>query len=553
MLNKCDNRQSAPSASPSRQSSTSYKIYMTFHPFGDRALLINFSQRIDNQINQQVIHLAQAIEKANIEGVQYTIPAYCSLTIGYDPRIISDVLLKNRISNIEILDVSTSSPRLIRIPVCYEPPYALDMEEVSQQTGLTIAEIIKHHSETTYRVFMLGFLPGFSYLGTLPNALRVTRKANPRLQVPKNSVAIAGLQTGIYPSAAPGGWQIIGRTPVNVFAGKNDDPFMLQAGDEVQFYPIPSADFQSMSIAPYFPLSSSSTKSLCSITKSGLLTTIQDHGRSGYASFGVPVGGAMDQNAMDIANKLVDNEPNTPVLEMTIMGAKIVFSAATQIAITGANLSPKVNGLGVNLYETIDIENGDILDFGRCQNGCRAYLAIRGKWHVEKWLNSASAASTNVKALTPQSIIKKDSKLIINPLNKISKKKYPLEKRVDYNSPFTIRVSPAPEFEEFSRYSIADFFSKRHQITPDSNRMGYRLASSLIDFKPQKELISSGVVPGTIQITNSGQPIILMRDAQTTGGYYRFLNVISEDLNTLAQAKPGDEIQFVWSNEKIEQ
>lgn len=521
---------------------------MTFHKLGACALLINFPQYIDNQINTQVICLAQAIEKANITGINYLIPAYCSLTIGYQSNEISFEVLKKIISNIDIKEQENTTPHLVKIPVCYEPPYALDLTEVSQQTGLSTKQIIDLHTSTTYRVFMLGFLPGFPYLGTLSESLKVSRKANPRTHVPKNSVAIAGLQTGIYPNEAPGGWQIIGQTPINVFDGKKVAPFLLRPGDQVQFYPVSSTNMQAINEDRVINKKRlSEVQDLYSITiiKSGLQTTIQDHGRSGYQSFGVPVGGAMDQEAMDIANELVDNKIGTPVLEMTIIGAKIAFSSPTQIAITGANLSPKINKQTVNLYETINVEKGDILSFGRCQKGCRTYLAIRGEWQVQQWLNSCSTASTNAEDLTPDSVIKNDSKLIINKLISISKKVYPIQQRPDYSIPLHIRVLSGPEFEQFSRRTIADFFGRLHQITPNSNRMGYRLKEPLIEFEQQQELISSGVVPGTIQVTNSGYPIILMRDAQTTGGYYRFLNVIEADLNVLAQAKPGDEVRFV--------
>lgn len=286
--------------------------------------------------------------------------------------------------------------------------------------------------------------------------------------------------------------------------------------------------------------------------KTGMSTTIQDRGRFGYQAMGIPVAGAMDQEAMQIANWLVGNDLNNPVLEMTLLGAKMEFSTSVQIALTGANLSPLINNQAVNLYETLTVNEGDILSFGRCQNGCRSYLAIRGQWQIKSWLGSYSASSTNSLSLTPDSIIQKGKFLSIKPLLPISKKIIPLEKRPIYNTPLKIRVLPAPEFSEFSNLTIGYFFSQKYKITPDSNRMGYRLSGSLINFQPKREIISSGIIPGTIQITNSGQPIILMRDAQTTGGYYRLANVLSADLDALAQAKPEDEVQFsLVSLEKI--
>lgn len=278
--------------------------------------------------------------------------------------------------------------------------------------------------------------------------------------------------------------------------------------------------------------------------KAGMLSTIQDQGRYGYQAMGIPVGGAMDQKAMQTANWLVDNAINNPVIEMTLLGAKMEFSTSTQIALTGANLSPLINGHKVAMYETLSLHKGDILSFGRYQNGCRCYLAIRGHWQIQSWLGSYSAITNNFN-LSPDSVIQKDKILSITPLVSIPKRIIPLEKRPVYDTSLEISVLPAPEFSKFSNLTVGYFFSKTYKITSDSNRMGYRLNNPLVNFHPKHEIISSGIVPGTIQITSSGQAIILMRDAQTTGGYYRLVNVVSTDLDVLGQAKPGDKIRFI--------
>jgi len=278
--------------------------------------------------------------------------------------------------------------------------------------------------------------------------------------------------------------------------------------------------------------------------KAGLLTTIQDKGRIGYQEFGVPVSGAMDQGAAQLANWLVNNPPSAPVLEITLLGPTIEIEGSAQIAITGADLSPKLNRQAIPMYETLTINQKAILSFGRINSGCRAYLAIGGNWMVKKWLGSASAATSAPKDLTPNSIIEKNSNLQIqHPTSFIPKRIHKPTTQLMDTETLRISVLPGPEFEAFSNYNIGHFFSQGYQISNDSNRMGYRLIGKALDFRPSKEVISSGIVPGTIQISNSGQPIILMRDAQTTGGYYRIANVLNAGLNQLAQAKPGT---FVW-------
>jgi len=277
--------------------------------------------------------------------------------------------------------------------------------------------------------------------------------------------------------------------------------------------------------------------------KTGLHTSVQDEGRPGHQQAGVPLGGALDRQAAKTANWLVGNPASMPLLEMTLIGPKIEFSGPCQIAICGANLSPMLNGQPIPLYQTLSVRAGSLLSFGRVLGGCRSYLAIGGQWQLRRWLGSASAASPNGKTLTPDSLFSPGSSLNIQPGTTITPRVF--QEPPAYQSPFQIRVLPGPEFEYFSNYFIAHFFSRRHRIHADSNRMGYRLSYQMEQFSSPLELISSAVLPGTIQITHTGQPIILMADAQTTGGYCRLANVIAEDMDLLAQAKPGDEVAFV--------
>ena len=194
-------------------------------PYGDQALLINFEQKIDPAINATVIDLQQWIEAAKIEGIQFMIPAYCSLTIGFDQKVIDQKVLITVIRQLAFEAVNTNktvesskkSNRLLRIPVCYETEYGLDLLELSEEKGISIEEIIALHTGQIYQVYMLGFLPGFVFMGKIPETLQCSRKITPRLQVPASSVGIAGFQTGIYPTNSPGGWQILGQTPLKIF------------------------------------------------------------------------------------------------------------------------------------------------------------------------------------------------------------------------------------------------------------------------------------------------------------------------------------------------
>lgn len=221
---------------------------MKIQPFGDRALLISFEKKIDAAINQEVINLYQILKES--QKFTFLTPAYCSLTVGIDRTqfTISEATeLVRSLSTTKIAKNKTAQ-KTITIPVCYDDSFALDIKEVSELSGLTKEKIIELHTATEFRVFMLGFVAGFAYLGSLPNEMAVPRKKTPRKSVPKGAVGLAGHQTGIYPVSAPGGWQIIGQTPLNMFDTEMDQPNLLHPGDLVKFRPISMDEFKLISI-----------------------------------------------------------------------------------------------------------------------------------------------------------------------------------------------------------------------------------------------------------------------------------------------------------------
>ena len=206
------------------------------------------SKRLKNQINAQVISLYHQLKGK--EAITSLIPAYCSLTVCFNRNKTSFESLSSQIEVLQktpLIEPGLNTSRIIEIPVCYEPAYASDMEEVEEKTNLSQQEIIALHCQITYKVYMLGFVAGFAYLGSLPQQLYCPRKAEPRKEVLAGSVGLAGLQTGIYPVNAPGGWQIIGRTPIPTFNPKAEQPTLLKAGDKVKFKAISISEFEAIS------------------------------------------------------------------------------------------------------------------------------------------------------------------------------------------------------------------------------------------------------------------------------------------------------------------
>lgn len=267
--------------------------------------------------------------------------------------------------------------------------------------------------------------------------------------------------------------------------------------------------------------------------KTGLLTLVVDNTSVGYQKYGVPVGGPMDAKSAGLANWLVGNTPNTSLFEINIGGPQIRFETDCQIAITGADISPTINGIGAAMYETRTLKRGEALKFGKLNEGCRAYLAISGSWNVSDWMNTDSPKSSQT--------LKNLSSIEIKPTGKLSPYRK-VEKPKLSESPVIIRAIQGPEFELLPEYVSKILLNSTFELLSASNRMGYRLSPNLP--KIGTSIISSAVVPGTLQITQEGYPILLMQDAPATGGYVRALNVISEDMPNLGQLKAGDSFKF---------
>jgi len=206
-------------------------------PLGDSSLLVQLGDEIDLAVNQRVHALASLIEASSINGIIETVPAYASLLIHYDPLILSFAQLKNHLrAKINLVEeASNRKRRFIEVPVHYGGNYGIDLESVASHLHLKVEDVIRIHSERTYTIFMMGFTPGFPYMGKLDNAIIMPRLETPRTRVPAGTVAIAGSQTGIYSIDSPGGWQLIGWTSLSLFDPKADTPFLFSPGDEVKF------------------------------------------------------------------------------------------------------------------------------------------------------------------------------------------------------------------------------------------------------------------------------------------------------------------------------
>lgn len=212
---------------------------------GDSSILIEFGQEISPEINRRITATVQLLKEQHIEGVVDIIPAFCSLLINYDPRVIGYDELKARMMSLVKVEAKAADgkKKVFEIPVCYGGEYGPDLQNIAEHAGLSTEEVIRIHSSKDYLIYMLGFLPGFTYLGGLDERIHTPRLANPRVKISAGSVGIGGSQTGIYPLDSPGGWQLMGMTPVKTYDPLREVPILVEAGDYIRFVPVDEEEY----------------------------------------------------------------------------------------------------------------------------------------------------------------------------------------------------------------------------------------------------------------------------------------------------------------------
>ncbi len=565
-------------------------------PCGDSALTIECAQEISIAAYHKVQSLRRLLDSQALTGVCEIVPAFTTLTLVFDIVKLSALtatspsqfVLEQLQSLLQKYDAEYSSESIPNatqstelsvertIPVCYETQYAPDLQELASSLHLSVEEVIRLHTESEYHVAMLGFTPGFPYLLGLNTLLAAPRKQTPRLHVPTGAVGIAGAQTGIYPLASPGGWNIIGQTPLRLFSPESSSPTLFKTGDKVRFYAVSASEFERLAPTATVSTMYEPSNPTARVLHTGLLATVQDVGRFGWREYGVPQSGAADLDSLVLANMLVGNDRNDAALEILPGGFTISFERDTLIALTGASMSAEatLNGITKPLpsYRPVLIRSGATLRMKNPQSGIRSYLAFAGGIDTPLSLGSRSTYERarlggmagralqkgdviGCKPNTPQNeavmrfFNPEESAKSVVKAQPFLAARWSLRSDIvsGKHSSVTLRIIRGAEYDNLTDASKEALFGQRLCILPNSDRMGLRLRTEHeqgFTVNTSRQLISRAVMPGTVQLPPDGQPIVLLADSQTTGGYPVIAHVISVDVPRAAQVRANDHIIF---------
>ena len=516
---------------------------------GDSAFVIELEPRIDPEVNARATGIAAAIRRDGLAGVRDVVSTYRSVAIYVDPLVADTPSILEAAERALAAPAADERGAVVEVPVSYGGEDGPDLEEVAQWAGLSSSAVIERHAAREYRVFMLGFLPGFAYMGVVDPAIAAPRRVTPRLKVPAGSIGIAASQTGVYPCESPGGWRIIGRTPLDVFDLRREQPALLAPGDRVRFVPstslrpgpsTPDGDWPSTSFRPGKP--NTTHTSGVTVVQPGLFTTIQDEGRWGHQAMGVSVSGAMDSACHRVANVLAGNPREAATLEITLAGPELRIEQETTVAIAGADLGATLDGAAMPTGSARRCWEGSVLRFGARRAGGRAYVAFAGGIDVPLVLGSRSTHVRSRIGGFDGRALRAGDRL---PLG--AARAGPAASRDDSSlvrGGARLRVLPGPQEGSFPPHALELLQSIRFTVAPQSDRMGYRLAGASALPSPAGEMISDAAFLGAVQVPPSGQPILLMADRQTTGGYPQIAIVIAADLPQAGQLVPGDWVEF---------
>lgn len=495
---------------------------------------------------EQTLALFDALSAEPIAGVEEIIPAARTLLIQFRPSAITRQTLVDQLARRDASQRRAVEQRRVEIPVHYNGE---DLDEVAALLQISREEVIRRHTAEDYSVAFCGFAPGFGYL-TGGAGFQVPRRKTPRTRIPAGAVALAGEFSGIYPKASPGGWQIIGVTPLQMWDLERAEPALLRPGYKVRFVdagPLPAGGLPAPA-APAAALPPSGA--YLQILSPGLHSVLQDTGRIGQTGQGVSRSGALDLGALRAANRAVGNRSDMACVETVLGGLRFTCHGHAVIAVTGAQAPvtlTSASGLQwpVDNYQPIELAPGDTVTLGAPSAGLRSYLAIRGGFDVTPVLGSLS--TDTLAQVGPPALAAGDHLGFTPPTGgtSVSLSEAPAFALPKTADTVTLDVLMGPRSDWFTADAIERLSSQPWQVTAQSNRVGIRLAGETpLERSNHQELPSEGTAVGAIQVPASGQPVLFLADHPLTGGYPVIAVVANYHLDLAGQIPVNAWIRF---------
>jgi KipI family sensor histidine kinase inhibitor len=490
-------------------------------------LYVQFAKEINVEANIRLHALCNQLLKNLISGITDLYPGYINLYIEFDAALVNQAKVRAWVSkHLEGLEVTTSTREVV-VPTRYDGE---DLAWVAEQTNFSVEQVIEKHSQRTYRVYMVGFAPGQPLMGTLEDALYLPRRSTPRKKVPANAVAIAVSQTTIYSLPTPGGWYLLGTALEPAYNPHRDEPFLFAPGDSVRF--VPSEGDVPKELEPLELLPGEPRLPVFRVEEPGLLDLVLDEGRFYGARFGVARSGWVDAHSARLANAVVGNRGNEPLLELTLKGPVLTALRDVVVGFAGFGMKCLLDGEEIPIATSVAVQKGQRLSFKASPSGARAYLGIAGGLEVQPFMGSCSV---DLQGRIGRALQTGD----VLGLARVHKAR----------PGFSVRTSTLPEHirvrllagPQATREALEALCSSEFTVT-SLDRMGVRLEGGQVS---GGELISEATPMGAVQITTQGNPIILLNDRGGIGGYAKPAVVHPGDLWLLAQLRPGQKLNFI--------
>jgi KipI family sensor histidine kinase inhibitor len=495
------------------------------HPLGDSALVA------DAGSTHHAHALARALGDAGHD-IEEIVVGLRTVTVVVDPDAADTDGIGDAMATLPATWPGPTERRDVEIPVDFDGP---DLDEVAALARIRPGDVVDRLEAAVLEVAFVGFAPGFAYLVGLPPELAaIGRRATPRPAVPAGSVAVAGGFAGVYPSAMPGGWHVLGRSGLRLFDPRHPPYSVLTPGDTVRFVRGEVDDPGPGDRRELLRPEHTGTGRSAVVEEPGLLTLVQDTGRTGVAALGVPRAGAADPDGLQLANRLVGNDPGAAALECTVRGPALRFTTPAHVALVG-DAPVHLDGRLVPPDVVLSVATGQTLAVGAVRGTLRAYLAVDGGLETPVLLGSRSS---DVLCDLGPGRLQAGDELGIGPPSRPHGRLERGHHRPGPERVLRVIAGPDPLPDALERLAAETW-----SVGDASNRVGIRLHGPTLPV-PARSVASRGVVTGVVQAPPDGAPIVLSCDHATVGGYPVVATVVRADLGQLGRCRPGDAVRF---------